>query len=140
MTQIARKGGIAFPSVFSDFFNSDPFFTDYRPEKLPAVNVKDAGEVYPIDLAAPGYKKDDFHLEISNGILTLKAEVKNETEDKKDNYTRKEFHYSSFSRSFQLPDNADSDKVTAKYEDGILKLEISKKNQISEGKKRISVF
>lgn len=125
----------------SRFFDHDSFFNDdfFNRTNMPAVNVKENEQQYEINMAVPGYKKDQFSVKIDNGILTIQGEVKTDNSEKKDNYTRKEFHFSSFSRSFTLPENADPDKVNAKYEDGLLKLEIAKKVLSNNSKKQISI-
>jgi HSP20 family protein len=118
-------------SMLSDFFDDDRFF--YSPwlkgQNMPAVNIKDNEKNYEVEVAAPGYTKKDFNISIENGLLTISAEKKEETEKTEDNYTRKEFGYTSFSRSFALPENTSEEDVQARYEDGVLKLLISKRSQ-----------
>ena len=96
-------------------------------EEFPAVNIVENDNNYEIEVAAPGMKKDDFKVEVENGILTISAEKKEEKKESKKNYTRQEYYYSSFTRSFTLPDNAKEDGLAARYEDGMLKLTVSKK-------------
>ncbi|RME96267.1 MAG: Hsp20/alpha crystallin family protein [Bacteroidetes bacterium] len=124
--------------------NTDSFFEDFfktsLPElarmnfaaqgtSLPAVNVKETEEGFHIELAAPGMNKDDFKLEVNNGLLTISAEKKVEHEEKKENYTRKEFDYQSFQRAFTLPDSADDSKIKATYKDGVLHVDLPKKEE-----------
>lgn len=145
MTLVKRRENM-FPSMWNDLFNDDFFrgrslanseFT------VPAVNIKENAENYTIELAVPGKKKEDFNIELDHNLLTISSEEKTEsTEDNKDrNYTKREFKYSSFSRSFTLPDAADSEKIKASYDEGILKIEIGKKEEAKEKPKRmIEIF
>jgi HSP20 family protein len=116
-------------SWLSDFFDNEKFFdSDWlKKQGLPAVNVKETDKNYEIELAAPGRSKKGFSISAENGVLSISSEQKEEMEQKEKDYTRKEFSYSSFSRSFNLPDNANEDDIKANYADGILKLEVAKK-------------
>jgi HSP20 family protein len=110
-------------------------------EMLPAINIKESENQYDLDLAVPGYKKDDFNVSIEKGVLTIKAEVKEEKEEKKDGYSRKEFSYRSFERNFALPDHVNEDSVQSKYENGLLHIilpKISKEVDV-EKRKNISI-
>ena len=115
--------------LLSDFFDDDRFYHSpwLRGQSLPAVNVKENEKVYEVELAAPGFNKKDFTISIDNGLLIVSAESRQENEKKEDNYTRREFGYTSFSRSFNLPANTNEEGIQAKYEEGILKLSIAKK-------------
>ena len=94
-------------------------------------------EDFELELAVPGVKKDDFTVEVDNDVLTISSEMKSENEETQDNYTRKEFSYSSFRRAFTLPDTVDGSKIDAKYEDGILKLTLPKKQEALPKPKRL---
>ena len=97
---------------------------------LPSVNVKENNQNFDIELAVPGMKKDDFKINLDRNILNISSEAKTENEQKDENgkYTRREFNYSSFSRSFTLPSQmVDAEKIEANYTDGILKIMIPKK-------------
>jgi HSP20 family protein len=120
----------------SDFFDDDRYSS--RNSNVPAVNVKETEKAFEVEVAAPGFNKKDFNISVDNGLLTVSAERREEREDKQDNYTRKEFGYESFSRAFNLPVNANEEDISAKYEEGILKLSIAKKNQ-PESKLRKSI-
>lgn len=98
---------------------------------LPSVNVKENDNEYIVEVAAPGMKKDDFQIEVNNNVLTIKSEVKNEHEEKEgDTYTRKEFSYQSFQRSFNLNNEVvDDTKIKATYKDGILSVTLPKKEE-----------
>lgn len=125
----------------SKFFDNDSFFNDdfFTRNTMPAVNVRDNEKNYQVEMAIPGFKKDEFDIKVENGIISITGESKSEKKEKKDNYTRKEFQYSSFSRSFSLPENADPEQVNAKYDNGILNLEIGKKTTGNNHKKQITV-
>lgn len=116
-------------SFLTDFFDGDKFFDSdlLRNRSVPAVNVKETDKNFEIEVAAPGLSKKDFKVTAENGVLTISSEKKEEKEQKGKNYTRKEFSFSSFSRSFTMPENTNEDNIKANYEDGILKLQIAKK-------------
>jgi HSP20 family protein len=113
----------------SDFFDNDRFFdSDWmRKQSVPAVNVKETEKGFDIELAAPGLSKKDFNITVENKVLTISSEKKEEKEEKEKEYTRREFSYSSFSRSFALPENVNEENVHATYTDGLLKLSLTKK-------------
>ena len=133
---LARRSENYFPSIFDRFFNND--LMDWNISNfsstntsLPAVNVKESEDEFTIEVAAPGMTKKDFNISFHNNVLTISSEKKNEKEDKKDNYTRKEFSYQSFQRSFTVAENTvDSDKITAKYTDGILTITLPKREEV----------
>ena len=107
---------------------------------MPAVNIKENDKNYEVELAAPGYDKKDFNISLDHGLLTVSAEKREEKERKEDNYTRREFGFSSFSRSFNLPTNTDEEHIDAKYTDGVLRLVIDKKADTNgKTRKEISV-
>lgn len=127
-------------SLLSDFFDGDRYFdADWlRKQSVPAVNVKELDKQYEIDIAAPGLSKNDFNITVDNGILIVSAEKQEEKEEKSNgkNYTRREFSYTSFARSFALPENANQESIDAHYENGILTLKINKKDHAKEAKKK----
>ncbi|WP_430468192.1 Hsp20/alpha crystallin family protein [Winogradskyella ouciana] len=96
---------------------------------LPAVNVLDKDEEYIVEMAVPGLKKSDFDVNIDNQLLSISAESNTENEDTDENYTRREFGYSSFKRTFSLPETVETDKIEAKYEEGILKVMLPKREE-----------
>ncbi len=93
---------------------------------LPATNVKETDSEYLMEIAAPGRKKEDFKIEIENDTLNISSEVKVNKETEKEGFTRREFRYSNFTRSFVLPEGVDSEAIKANYTDGILSLSIPK--------------
>jgi HSP20 family protein len=105
----------------------------------PDVNVKETDNEYIMEVAAPGLEKSDFDIEIEDGSLTLSAEKKNEEEDKGDKYLRREFQYTSFSRSFHLPENVKVEDVEAKYIDGVLHVSIPKAQPTITQPRRIEI-
>lgn len=131
----------AMRSLLSDFFESDKFgFDDYfRKDWIPAVNVIDKKDGYEIEVAAPGLKKEDFKIRVENGMLTISSEQKSEKETKEGDYTRREFNYQSFSRSFTLPQNVKEEDIQANYTDGILRLMVAKKQAVSSNGREIMV-
>ena len=134
MTQVkASRGGDFFP-VLSDIFDNDIFSGNNWIGRTfnqvsPAVNIKESSKEFNIEFAAPGFKKEDFKINLEENILTIAAEKDNEKNEENERFTRKEFSYSSFSRSFTLPNTINSEKIDAKYDSGILKLSISKKDE-----------
>jgi HSP20 family protein len=115
--------------VFQNFFDNDFVDLFNRKGLDPAANILEHPDSFELDLAAPGLKKDDFKIHLENNVLTISSEVQDEKEEEAKNYTRKEFHYSSFSRSFTLPRIVELDKIKADYENGILKVMLPKKDE-----------
>lgn len=122
------------PSVFDRFLEGDAFdwanknFSDTN-TTLPSVNIKENDEQFEVEVAAPGFEKNDFNIEINNDVLQISSEKKVENEDKDGKYTRREFSYQSFCRSFTLPNTVDSEKINAQYKEGILNITIPKKEE-----------
>jgi len=121
-----------------DFFNRDWFDFNLTGSSMPAVNVKDDNTAYHIEVAAPGMKKEDFSIKLDHNMLTISSEKKEEQSDKDEEgkYTRREFRYSSFKRTFTLPDMTDVEKIAAHYVDGILKIEVPKKPESQQNPPR----
>jgi len=116
-----------FTNVLEDFFGRDVSdFLGTSADIVPAVNVKEEDKGFQVDVAAPGMEKSDFKVNIDNDTLTISAEKEEREEESDEKYSRKEFSYSRFSRSFVLPKTADKNKIEAKYENGILSLYIPK--------------
>ena len=92
----------------------------------PAVNVKETEEAFEVSLAAPGLNKEDFKLSVEDDRLSIRAEQEGKNEESNERYTRKEFSFQSFSRSFLLPENVNSNDISASYENGILKVQLPK--------------
>lgn len=135
---IVRRNSVFFPSLMNDFFKPDWFGgVDNWNATVPAVNIKDNTENFELELAVPGGKKEDFKVEVDNDILTISSEVKTENKETKEYYTRKEFSYTSFKRAFTLPETVDGGKINAKYEDGVLRLTLPKKEEALPVPKRL---
>ena len=117
----------ALADVFQNFFDNDYVDLFNRKGMDPLANILEHPDSFELDLAAPGLQKDDFKIHLENNVLTISSEIRDEKEEETKNYTRKEFHYSSFSRSFTLPRSVDLDKIRADYESGILKVMLPKK-------------
>jgi HSP20 family protein len=94
---------------------------------VPAVNIRESEDNFVLDVAAPGLKKEDFKINLDNNVLTISSEQKNESEEKNEKYTRKEFFFNAFSRSFTLPKTIDLDKIRADYKDGVLSISLPKR-------------
>jgi len=138
MTLVRSNNGYssAVPSLISRLLSndwSDWNDSDYSATRtsIPAVNISENDDEYQIEVAAPGMRKEDFKVKIENDTLTISSERKDENlDEQKGRYSRKEFSYQSFCRTFTLPENlVNSDKVHAKYVDGVLKLTLPKKEE-----------
>lgn len=133
-------------SFFDDFITKD-LFEFNRPKfspseaTLPSVNVLEQKDSFEIQVAAPGIKKENFKINLERNVLTVGSETREETEQKDSDgsFTRREFNYSSFSRSFTLPDSVDADRIEAAYENGILKITVPKKDITVENIKSIEI-
>ncbi|WP_240768756.1 Hsp20/alpha crystallin family protein [Olivibacter sp. XZL3] len=137
MTLTKRNGNnlSAIPALFDDFFASDLFnWGNSRYSALnatlPAVNIRETDANFEVEMAAPGMKKEDFKVELNGNHLLISSTNRNEKEDGHGGYSRKEFSYTSFQRSFTLPkDVVDEDRIEARYEDGVLRLSIPKREE-----------
>ena len=112
------------PSLLSSNFNTGM--------TLPQTNIRETADAYYVDMAVPGMKKTDFDINLENQVLSISAELKEENEEVNDDYTRREFGYSSFKRSFNLPETIEESKIKAKYNDGILNVELPKKEEAKQ--------
>lgn len=126
-----------FNNVFDSLFNDA--VKSYGVSKVPQVNISETANDYKIEFAVPGLKKEDFKIEMKKDTLFVSAEKSTENEEVQKDYTRKEFEYVSFSRSFSLPENTDVDKISAEYADGILNVVIGKKDEAKDKHKEIKV-
>ncbi|MDO9276125.1 MAG: Hsp20/alpha crystallin family protein [Lutibacter sp.] len=109
---------------------------------MPAINVKEHNKDFEIEVAAPGFTKNDFEVSISDDVLTISAESKREKEEKEENYSRKEFSYNSFNRTFTLPKSVDlKKKIKANYDNGVLLIHLEKSDvsKIEEKRKMIEI-
>jgi HSP20 family protein len=148
-----RNSGVSTPakSIFSDFFTDvdrmfdrDMFLMPMQMRRqmeatMPAVNIRDNEKEYVIEVAAPGMKKEDFNIDMEEGTLTISSQKEEETTENKENFRRREYNYSSFSRSFNLPENVKPEDIQARYENGVLSLNVPKKQETERPKKRINI-
>lgn len=139
MSIMKRNAFPDMPGIFNDLFTRDLWNWGLSNNSatnttIPAVNISETPERFDVEVAAPGMKKEDFRVELDGNMLTISSERKNEWENKEDQrYTRREFSYQSFQRSFQLPAQVvDSDRIEAKYENGLLRLMIPKKEEAKQ--------
>lgn len=144
MSLIKRNNQRALYDPWRSFFDVENVFSGWpgtSRNTLPAVNVSEDEKHFHIDVIAPGFKKEDFKISVDDDVLTISAETKSESENKDNNrqYNRREYSYSSFTRSFTLPDNAKDDAISANYADGILKLMIPKSEQQMKATKEIKI-
>lgn len=118
---------------FRSLFNLNRVFNGDFDDELnlvPGVNIKENDKQYQVEVAAPGFNKEDFDITVDNGILTISAEKEQKEEKEKEGFVRREFGYKSFSRSMSLPDSVDEEKeINARYKDGILDLTVPKKEE-----------
>jgi len=129
----------SFPEL-NDLFNEEGLFPrSWRKEWSPAVNVVENEGDFEIEVVAPGMKKDEFTVSVEKGILSIHGSSKREEEEKDKNYTRKEYIAHSFSKSFTLPEHVDPEDVTAKYEDGVLRLQLKKNAKQLPPKKEVQI-
>jgi len=122
------------PSIFDDFFKpwTDLFDNggwNMQPMNVPAVNITELPNEYLLSLAVPGMKKEDFKIDVDGNMLTISSEKEENKEDKNKKFTRKEYSYSSFSRSFSLPEEIKQENINAKYEDGVLRISLPRKEE-----------
>ena len=128
-----------FPSLINEFFNDD-FGMNFlnRSHSVPSVNSVENNDSFEIDLAVPGMKKEDFTIELNDKVLVISSETSNTIEN--DKMRLNEFNFSSFQRSFRVPDSVDQDKIKANYKNGILKIKLPKrKESISKPNRVINI-
>lgn len=129
----------AFPGLFEDFLSRELFNWENSnfsstSTTVPSINIKETNENYEVEVAAPGLDKKDFNVSLDNNMLTISCTKSVSKEDKgeNENYTRREFSYQSFQRSFELPNVVDEDRINAHYDNGLLHLTIPKKEEAKQ--------
>jgi HSP20 family protein len=141
MSIIKRNGELfpTIPSLFNDVLSRDLWNwglsnNSSTNTSIPAVNIRETSDAFEVEMAAPGMTKDDFKIELDNNMLLISSEKENESEEKEgSNYTRREFSFQSFQRTFQLPKEVvDAEKIEARYENGLLHLVIPKKEEAKQ--------
>lgn len=132
MTLLRRtnNGYPAFSNLLEDIFSTVDTGNSFRSENtLPAVNIAEDNEGFKIEFAAPGLSKNEFQINLDNNVLTVSSEKETKKSESQENYTRREFNFASFQRSFTLPDSANGDKIKAEYHEGVLTIEIPKREE-----------
>jgi len=142
---LSRKNSTV-PRNFVDEFFNDNFFpkffdwtSNWQSTSVPAVNVEETDKEYVIDVAAPGLDKKDFKLSLDENVLSISSQNEQSNEEKKDGYLRREFNYSSFSRSFTLPENTDASQIKASHKNGVLTISIPKNEEKAKVSKEIKI-
>jgi HSP20 family protein len=130
--------GPFFNDVFDSILN-DSFLGDKLVARIPAVNIAETENEFQVELAVPGLKKEDFKINLDKNILTVSSEKKTENAEEGKKFSKREYSYNSFSRSFTLPESADHSKIEADYTDGILTLTIAKKEEAKFQSREIAV-
>lgn len=125
-------------TVFDNLFN-DSFISDRLITRVPAVNITESDRGFKIELAAPGLTKSDFKINVDKNVMSISVEKTEEKTDEGNVYSKKEFSYTSFSRSFTLPDTVDYSNIDASYQDGVLAIAIGKKEEAIIAKRLIEV-
>ncbi|RNC89513.1 MAG: Hsp20/alpha crystallin family protein [Allomuricauda sp.] len=135
---IVKRNNLLFPSLMNEFFKPDWFGgMETLNTTVPAVNIKENEKDFELELAIPGFKKDDFNIEVDENILTISSEVTSENHTNENKYTRREFSYNAFKRAFTLPETIDDGKINANYEAGVLRLTLPKREEALPKPKRM---
>lgn len=130
----------SFHSILNDWLNDGYIDKVAIGTSVPAVNIADNANHFLLTIAAPGLKKEDFKIALDQNLLTISSEQKTEkTEKEEGKFTRKEYNYNSFSRSFTIPETVDTESIDAKYEDGELKISLPKKEKAIQLPKQIAI-
>lgn len=140
MNLVKKNPSNLFPAIMEEFFKPDYFGgVQTFASNVPSVNIKETETQFQIELAAPGLKKENFNIELDNETLSISSEIKTEKEEnnEKELYTRKEFSYSSFKRSFTLPKTVNAENIEANYENGVLVLTLPKREEALPKPKRL---
>lgn len=142
MTLVKKGWSSPFSGFYlSDFFNADKLFDDafLQVERMPAVNILEKEKAFILEVAVPGMEKADFKIEVKDGMLEISARKEEKHEELKKQYTRKEFSVSAFSRMFTLPENVQENAIAAEYKNGVLYLEIPKKEPVVVNAKKVEI-
>lgn len=135
-----RKKNLLPSFSFADDFFNDEFMSPFSTQNFfPAANIVETDKEFNIELAIPGMKKEDIIVEAEKGILTIRAEKEETSEEKDKSYTRKEYNYNSFKRSFSLPDDVKDEGIVANYNDGILNVKLPKMKTKAVISKKVKV-
>ena len=135
---LIRKQTPFFPSLIDDFIYNDwNIKSPSHSSTMPAVNIKELDSQFEIELAVPGIQKEDFAIEVEEGILSISSTQEEEQVNEKGKFTRREFSYTSFRRSFTLPDSVDPTKIDARYADGVLQVLLPKHKEAQPQPKKL---
>lgn len=142
MATLVKTNG-NFPTLFGNVFGKD-FNELFAPVNLtnygvPAVNIVEGESGFRLEVAAPGLKKEDFKINLENNVLSISAQKEQKNEETTEKYTRKEFSFNSFRRSFTLPNTIDGEKIAATYTDGVLNVELPKKEEAKKTPRLIEI-
>lgn len=137
MATLVRNFAPSFPVLFNNLLNDFDKIAPAHQHSFPSVNVSETENAFTIELAAPGLSKDSFKINVHENSLSISSDKKTEKEENAPNYTRKEFDFSSFKRTFTLPKTVDVDKISAAYEHGILQLSLPKKEEAKPKEPRL---
>lgn len=132
MLPVIRKERRFLPSIIDEFFGRDymPDLFDFQTGvNMPSVNIVEGKDEYRIEVAAPGLEKKDFSVNLDNNVLTISSEKEEKSEEGNERYMRHEFSYSSFKRSFTLPQSVDTGNITATHNNGVLMITIAKREE-----------
>lgn len=127
-----------FNDVLGSIFN-DSFFSDRMMSRVPAVNVSETQDHYHIEMAAPGLNKNDFDIKLDRNILAVSVEQKKQDVQEHRQFNKREFSYTSFVRSFALPETADDAQIEASYVNGILNIQVAKKEEAKQVTRKIEI-
>lgn len=134
----SNNSGSLFPSLMEELFRPDWMggIQNGNSMTVPPVNIRETDTTYEVELSAPGKQKEDFNIEVDNGLLTISSEHKSENTVEEGKFTRREFSHSSFKRSFSLPETINEDDINAAYDCGILKITLPKREEALPKPKR----
>lgn len=141
MNLVRRNTNPLFPSLLDEFFGTSfPLTTSSAHSHVPSVNIVETDTAFEVAVAAPGKTRKDFNVELDDHVLTVSSETTQKDESKTAQFTRREFAYDSFQRSFRLPETIDTSGINAKYDNGILTIALPKLQEaIPEPKKQIEI-
>lgn len=134
--KMANLPGIS--NVFDSIFN-DTFFSDRMMTRVPAANISETADHFHVELAAPGLKKEDFRLKLERDVLSISVEQTAQNDQQERSYAKREFSYNSFVRSFTLPESANAEGIEARYHDGVLAIDIPKREEAKMASRQIEI-